>query len=187
MARGPVAQKHKATITYLEMGGPPTHTAPPPAIPHAVVRAHKPPVHFYRYLYDTVGQAYVWVERRRLGDAELRAIIEHEKVEIYVIHVDGVPAGFGELDFRRAGAANIAYFGLMPQFVGRGIGRYFLHQLLKIAWSHDISVLTVNTCTLDHPSALALYQKFGFRPVARRDTVIEAFDAARRGAGASPH
>jgi GNAT superfamily N-acetyltransferase len=169
-----VGEKHRTVITYLEMNAPPARTVPPPALPLAIIRAQNPPVHFYRYLYESVGGPWVWVERRRLDDDALEAIITDERVEIYLVHVDGVPAGFGELDFRAPGRGHLAYFGLVPEYIGRGIGPYFLDQLVHMAWSHEIEQMTVNTCTLDHPSALALYQKSGFAPVARRETVIEA-------------
>ncbi len=166
--------RHKTVITYLEMDARPAREAPPPALPIAIIRAYDPPVHFYRYLYGTVGHDYLWVERRRLTDEELARIIGDERVELYVVHANGVPAGFGEIDLRRDGIGHLAYFGLMPEWIGRGIGPYFLSQLIGIAWDHEIERMTVNTCTMDHPSALALYQKSGFRPVARRDAVIEA-------------
>lgn len=168
---------HPTVVTYLELDHRPSRAVPPPALPVSIVRARQPPVHFYRYLYETVGGGYVWVERRKLDDEALAAIIQDDGVELYVIHVDGVPAGYGELDFRTPGVADLAYFGLIPEFVGRGIGRYFLDQLISIAWSRAIERMTVNTCTLDHPSALPLYQKAGFEPVARRQTVIDTADA----------
>ena len=43
-------------VTYLEMTEPPTHPPPPPpAARHAMLRAERPTVSFYRYLYETVG------------------------------------------------------------------------------------------------------------------------------------
>ncbi|NND48656.1 MAG: GNAT family N-acetyltransferase [Rhizobiales bacterium] len=171
-----MGQKHPTTITSLEMRAPPARAVAPPALPLAIIRAHKPTLHFYRYLYDTVGAPHMWVERHRMTGEELSKILEDEQVEIYVVHIDGVPAGFGELDFRESGTASLAYFGLIPEFVGRGIGPYFLYQLISMAWSRDIERMAVNTCTLDHPSALPLYQKFGFEPISRRDTVIEVPD-----------
>ena len=61
----------------------------------------------------------------------------------------------------------------MPEFLGRGFGRYFLDQLLSLAWQPEIKKVTINTCTLDHPAALPMYQKFGFEPVARSEKELE--------------
>jgi hypothetical protein len=69
----------------------------------------------------------------------------------------------------------------MPSEIGRGAGAYFLHQSIQLCWTKPISTLLVNTCTLDHPRALPLYQKMGFVPYAREDRYIELPD------GFTPH
>lgn len=161
-------------VTFLEMKGKPTSVlAPQPRTKVAILRAENPPVHFYRYLYNTIGEPYFWVDRRKVDDTALATIIQDPGVELYVLHVDGCPAGMAELDFRKKGVANLAYFGLMPEFVGRGLGFFFLHQATQLAWSKPIERFLVNTCTLDHPRALPLYQRVGFVPYAREDRYIE--------------
>jgi len=162
------------TVTFLEMHGRPTAFPPPqPKSKVAILRAETPPVHFYRYLYDTIGEPYWWVDRRKLSDAALAEIIHHPKVELYVLYADGCPAGMAELEFRNPEAAQLAYFGLMPEFVGRKLGYYFVYHAVSIAWSRPISSLLINTCTLDHPRALPLYQRVGFVPYSREDRYIE--------------
>ncbi len=51
-----------------------------------------------------------------------------------------------------------------------------MNQGLEIAWSHAIKRLWLHTCTLDHPSALAFYQRTGFTPYERR---VEVYDDPR--------
>lgn len=161
-------------VTFLEMSAKPS--ALPPPVPRgkvAIIRAAKPPVHFYRYLYNTIGDAYYWVDRRKLSDESLAAIIQDPKEELYVLYVDGNPAGMAELDMREDGVAQLAYFGLMPEAVGKRLGYFFLYQAIINAWSHPITKLLVNTCTLDHPRALPLYQRLGFVAYSREDRYIE--------------
>ncbi len=77
-----------------------------------------------------------------------------------------------ELDFRgMPEVADLAYMGLMPWAIGRGLGRYLLDWAIDCAWQRDPPPqrLTVNTCTLDHPKALAGYQKAGFEVVDRTE------------------
>lgn len=160
-------------VTFLEMLERPSSIAPLPRGKVAIIRAEHPPVHFYRYLYDTIGRDYFWVDRKKVDDRQLAAIVQDSLVELYVLHVDGNPAGMAELDFRRHGIGQLAYFGLMPEFIGRGLGLFFLHQADLLAWSKPIEKLLVNTCTLDHPRALPMYQREGFVPYAREDRYIE--------------
>jgi GNAT superfamily N-acetyltransferase len=161
-------------VTFLEMRTKPA--ALPPPIPRgkvAILRAGHPPLHFYRYLYDTIGDAYFWVDRRKLKEDALAAIVQHPDVELYVLYTDGNPAGMAELDMREPGVGQLAYFGLMPEAVGKRLGYYFLYHAVMNAWSHPITKLLVNTCTLDHPRALPLYQRLGFIPYSREDRYIE--------------
>ncbi len=169
------------TITYLEMTSRP-RLGPPPrpmGTPLALMRAVDPSVAFYRFLYNQVGETWLWWQRRALSDEELAAIIGDDRVEIYVLYVDGVPAGFAELDRRGEPDIDLAYMGLMPSFVGRKLGPYLLHAAIDTAWSHNPHRLTVNTCDLDHPKALALYQRFGFRAYDQKK--VEWTDPRRSG------
>jgi len=178
-----IGRKHKDTqagkrvptvVTFLEMLHHPA--AIPPAQPKrkaALLKAELPPVHYYRYLYDTVGRDYKWVDRKKLSDAALAEILGDPLVELFVLYCDGCPAGMAEFDFRSPDVGQLAYFGLLPEFVGQRLSYFFLYHACMNAWSKPITKLLVNTCTLDHPRALPLYQRLGFVPYAREDRYIE--------------
>lgn len=168
------ARKLSTVVTYLEMRERPksSHYAPA-AAKWALMLAERPTISFYRYLYDTVGEPWLWYERRALGDDALSAVIHDELVDIYVLYADGVPAGFAELDRRKSPDIELAYFGLIPEFVGRGLGPYLLSQAMEEAWSHEPERLWVHTCTLDHPKALAVYQRAGFAPYKQETVEFE--------------
>ena len=161
-------------VTFLEMDArPSTPPRPHPPGKIALLRAETPPVHFYRYLYDTIGKAHYWVDRKKLSDAALKVLLDDPAVHLYVLYADGCPAGMAELDFRSPTTGQLAYFGLMPEYIGRGLGHYFLVQSVLNAWAEPIKKLLVNTCTLDHPRALPLYQRVGFAAYTREDRYIE--------------
>ena len=75
---------------------------------------------------------------------------------------EGVPAGFAELDRRIEGEIELAQFGLMPEFIGQGLGRYFLRWAIDKAWSYGPRRFWLHTDTKDHPGALPNYLKAGF-------------------------
>ncbi len=153
------------TTIELEMRERPTRaTVPIPAGHYAVMRVDKPSCPFYRYLYKRVGEPWLWVDRAKLSDAALEAEIAAEAVEIYVLYASGEPVGYVELDRRPKPDIRIAYFGLAPGYIGRGLGRYLLNWAIDQAWSYGPERLTVSTWSFDHPRALANYQKAGFRP-----------------------
>ena len=161
------------TVTWLDMTSP-DRCSPVPGVlePTAILRAERPTVSFYRYLYDTVGADWNWFTRRRLSDEELAAIIHDDRDEVFVLHVRGVPAGYVELDRRVEGEVEIAYFGLIPEYVGRGFGKYLLAWGLARAWSYRPRRVWLHTCTLDHPRALGVYQRAGLE-VYHREEVQE--------------
>ncbi|MEL6920414.1 MAG: GNAT family N-acetyltransferase [Pseudomonadota bacterium] len=153
------------TITYLRMDTYALPASPKPANVNAVLlAADKPPLHFYRYLYYHVGIHWNWEARLRLTDRELQKLVHVETCEITVLYVDGAPAGFFEVNRANPKVTDLAYFGTMPHIHGLGLGQWFLAQAIEACWSKRPAEVTVNTCTLDHPAALPLYQKMGFRP-----------------------
>lgn len=167
--------KTETTVTFLEMMSHPTTPQPAtPAIKHAIMRATMPTISFYHFLYDAVGAPWQWYERNLLSDGQLSSIIHNQDVEVFVLYIEGVPAGFAELDRRISNDTELAYFGLMPEFLGRGFGPYFLRWAIDQAWSHPATRrVWVHTCTMDHPRALPLYQKAGFSVYAQEIREID--------------
>ena len=121
---------------------------------------------------------YYWIDRKDIPDRALAELIQHPDVQVHIAYVAGVPAGFFELDRRRGGLVEIMYLGLVPDFKGRGLGKWLLSEAIATAWSEPTGRLIVETCTLDAPKALSLYQRFGFVPYAREDKIIEVRDEA---------
>ena len=158
------------TVTYLQMTERPKRPVPPcPVRNFALLHAKEPPVHFFRYLYHEVGKDWYWVEQKWYADDIIADYIRDEKVELHVPYVNGCPAGIMLLDFRTDGIGDLGYFGLIPDFVGLKLGGYLLEVAIDLLWSKGIETATVNTCTLDSPVALGLYQKKGFVPISREN------------------
>jgi GNAT superfamily N-acetyltransferase len=164
MQMGP-ATRVNVTVTFLRMDHAPTTPAPGLEAGFQIIRAQAPSVAFYRYLYNTVGEDYLWWLRRATPDHELAAMLRHKAVAIHTLYAKGEPAGFYELDARTWPDVNLSYFGLMPQMIGQGIGPAFLRAAVDEAWRLGAKGLTVNTCTADHPRALPNYLRAGFRIV----------------------
>jgi GNAT superfamily N-acetyltransferase len=163
------------TITYLEMRARPAgRRFPAPADKLALMRAEDCTVSFYRYLYDAVGTPWLWFERRLYSDPELAALITKPTIEIFVLYVRGVPAGYFELDAAVPRETKLLYFGLIPDFFGRRFGPFMLQAAIDRAWSaRSIERLWLHTSTFDHPKALGVYQRAGFVVYARRPVSFE--------------
>jgi GNAT superfamily N-acetyltransferase len=161
------------TVTFLAMQKPPAHYPPAPLNKQiALLRTKNIPLHFYRYLIDRVGRKWHWVNALREDDATLEAAINKPGRDIRVLYLDGVPSGFFDIRPHLPHSAELGYFGLTERATGKGIGRWFLGAAIEAAWSQGPRRVTVQTCTLDHPAALPLYQKLGFEPVGQSGEVV---------------
>lgn len=161
-------------VTTLEMSRmpgkyPSLHTRSNLAIMHAV----QIPLAFYRFLYSEIGGSHNWYLRKQMNDRKLREILHSPHTRINMLYCDGVPAGFAELNLSNMpGHIELVYFGLCPEFIGRGLGKWFLGQTVQFAWEQKPEKLVVSTDSLDHPNALPNYQKLGFSPVSYKDEAI---------------
>ncbi|MFW5654953.1 MAG: GNAT family N-acetyltransferase [Roseicyclus sp.] len=169
----PAGTEVPVRVTYLEMTEAPRDPAPPLPENVRLEHAEAPPVRFFLAMYDLVGRDYEWRDRIRQAEEDpkaLAAFVGHAGVEMWVAYATGWPHGFFVLDRRQPGSCDLAYFGLVPEAVGKGLGGRLLRIAVARGWSWPgVRRLTVNTCTLDHPRALDLYRKVGFRPIATRD------------------
>jgi len=171
-------EKLQTRITYLEMSNPPGLTPPVPTKPPiALIKATNIQSSFYNFLYEHVGKPHHWEERRNLSDGRIDECVNNSQVEICVLYVDGCPGGFFELDLANTpGHIEIKYLGLIPNYQGLGLGKWFAATAISTAWSHKPEKVTIETNTLDHPAALPLYQKLGFSPVGIGEAEISAWE-----------
>ena len=122
--------------------------------------------------------AYHWWERNELSDEELFAITSHDLVEIHAFYMEGCPAGYVELDRRAGNDIEIAYFGVFPEYQGRGIGPYLLRLGIDQAWVYEPSDFG---CTLaGRQSRRAPLSAFWIE-VYKRKSAISRKDDQRQG------
>ena len=180
---------HAAAIaTFLEMVAPPgpAKSGDHPDITLQPVQGL--PAAAYRDLFRRIGADWLWNSRLRLDDSALSAILGDPAVEIYLPMRDGAPIGMLELDFREMPSVEIAFFGLVPEAIGAGAGRWLMDRALELSWREDVQRVWLHTCTFDHPGALGFYRRSGFVPYARK---LEMFPDPRLDgvlpADAAPH
>jgi len=151
--------------TYLELANPAAlERAPAPGEEARVERLADCPPSFCRWLYTEVGRDYHWRDRLGWGEGEWRARFADPAVSLHLMSVEGAPAGYFELQRHGDGSVEIAYFGLLPAFHGRGLGRRLLTAAAEAAWALGATRVWLHTCTLDDPAALPNYLARGFRP-----------------------
>jgi len=154
----------QVTTWYLSMPSPDRLRAKPVPRPDAtLVQATLPCPEFNAFLYRTVGRDWHWLDRLSWTDEQWRHLAA--SVETWVAYIAGTPAGYFELQTRpdpAVNSVNIGLFGLLPWAIGQGLGGWLLSEAISRSWALGPDVVTVNTCSLDGPHALANYQARGF-------------------------
>ncbi len=166
------AGKIAAVVTHLEMTARPAPRPDPPGA-WTLRRVETPDTNWYRDLYRRVGEEWLWFSRLQMADAGLAAIIQSPLVEVYALVQGGRDEGLLELDFREPGQCELAFFGVTSKLTGSGAGSWLMNRALELAWSRDVARVWVHTCTLDHPAALAFYQRSGFRAFRRQVEIAD--------------
>jgi ribosomal protein S18 acetylase RimI-like enzyme len=179
-ADGAAGRVVSVTTTYLHLPDAgafrPAWSAEPDLL---VMPAREPLPAFYRFLFDAVGRAYHWTGRLAWTDARLRDHLARPAVTLLVLYYRGTPAGYIELDAEADEPdVEVAYFGLIPAFHGRGFGKHLLSHGVRHALAAGAGRVWLHTCTLDGPYALANYRARGFVPY-RTETALEELRPAR--------
>ncbi len=174
------------TTTYLEMNSPSQlRPAPQPEGPFQVMRAEVPCPELNRFLYVSVGAKWIWYGRLVWDRKKWLDYLDRPELETWLGYARGTPAGYFELERQPrsdgAGAADveIVYFGLLPGFIGQGLGGALLTAAIQRAWQMGAGRVWVHTCDLDHPSALANYQARGMTPYKVEQKIEDLPEASR--------
>jgi GNAT superfamily N-acetyltransferase len=153
----------EVTTWYLEMTDP-AQQAPPPAPLDGleIRRAELPSPELSRFLYTAVGGEWFWIDRLGWTWERWHEWVDRPELETWVAYLRGTPAGFAELEIQDD-AVELASFGLLPAFIGRGLGPRLLDAAVRRAWELGRPRVWVHTCSLDGPAALRTYERRGFR------------------------
>ena len=166
--------RYLTTVTHLDMHAPFAPHGLAKALPPNMALEYQPVIalKLYRQLYDAIGRQWHWVNRRDLSPQALTALIHHPTTEIYVLRQQSRMLGFIELNFRAFPQVEIIFIGLTSDYIGRGLGATLLAHGLERIYCRQAERIIIQTCTLDHPSALYLYQKAGFLAYKRNQVTI---------------
>lgn len=161
-----------AVVTVLEMKAMKTA---PPASRDGVILQHvqNPDTGWYRGLFKRVGAPWLWASRLSWDDQTLSDRIHAPRTQIYAVKTKtGEDIGFFELDFFEQEKCEIAFLGIAQEQIGRGIGGWLMQHALSHAFQGGAKTVSIHTCTLDEARALALYRKYGFKPVRRAVEIL---------------
>ncbi len=166
--------KIAAVITHLEMCRPTDSRPVPEPKGVALKRIETPDPAWYRDLFQRVGaRDWLWFSRLNLSDAELTAILHDGHVETWALMARDHAVGLLELDFRTPEECELAFFGVTPDLIGAGAGRFMMNHAVKRAWRNPIKRFHVHTSSLDSPAALPFYRRSGFIAIRQQIEIAD--------------
>ena len=164
----------EVTRTYLEMHAPSDLQAARNDDPLIQITAQPDcSIELFRFLYAEVGKNYHWIDRLPWTDEQISEHLAKPENSIWLMTYEGETAGYFELRKCDDGSTELAYFGLLPAFIGRGLGKHLLTCATAQAWKDGANRIWLHTCTLDDPAALPNYLKRGFKPFKTEKYKIE--------------
>ena len=123
-----------------------------------LVKKIKPDFQLNKFFYKQVGKKHRWIDRLSWSDGKWMNYISNKNLETYIISESNELAGFFELLYNpELKETEISYFGLLEEYIGKGIGGYALSVAIKKSFEKNIRRVWLHTCTLDHPNALKNY------------------------------
>ncbi|HKV42186.1 MAG TPA: GNAT family N-acetyltransferase [Blastocatellia bacterium] len=181
----PEDKQIEVTRTYLQLESPGDFSASAVSDVATVARAVHCPASFYRYLYQEVGRNYHWIDRLVWTDDDIRRHLERTNIGLWVMYHSGAPGGYFELEQHPDGSTEIAYLGLLQDFIGQGLGKYLLSQAVEQARASRPIRIWLHTCSLDGPAAMPNYLKHGFKPFKQETYYTTLAPWERRDLGTS--
>jgi len=117
-----------------------------------------------KFFYKQIGQNHHWIDRLVRDDKKWIDYVSNPNVFTFVLKNNENIAGFFELIYHKNKLEiEIAYFGLLKDFMAKKLGGYMLTEAIKISFSYKAKRVWVHTCSLDHKNALNNYLARGMK------------------------
>ncbi len=116
------------------------------------------------FFYKQIGKEHKWVDRLIWNENQWIEYINNSNVKTYTLQDNNNLAGYFEqiIDQKKL-ECEIAYFGILQDYVGKKLGGYLLSQAIKKSFAVGANRIWVHTCSLDHKNALKNYLSRGMK------------------------
>ena len=124
-----------------------------------------------KFFYKQIGKSHKWVDRLEWNDSNWIKYVSNKNVSTFVLKKKANIVGFFELIYHKdKSEIEIAYFGLLDDYIGEKLGGYMLSEAIKKSFSFNIKRVWVHTCSLDHINALKNYLSRGMK-IFKKETI----------------
>ena len=124
----------------------------------------KPDFQINKFFYKEIGKKHRWIDRLSWTEKNWIAYVSSTEVKTYVLKEYENFIGYFEQIFHNEKTdCEIAYFGVLEEFIGKKYGGYLLSEAIKESFKLGVNRVWVHTCSLDHKHALENYKSRGMK------------------------
>ena len=130
-----------------------------------------PDIELNKFFYKNVGKNHRWVDRLAWNNLKWMSYLENKNVHTFILKLNEELVGYFEVinDFSTS-SSEIAYFGILDDYIGKKFGSYFLSEAIKKCFELNSKKVWVHTCSLDHKHALKNYLNRGMK-IFKEETI----------------
>jgi GNAT superfamily N-acetyltransferase len=151
------------TVFHLEMCGRNAFRPSAARPDFDAVIVDPPDPELNRRFYCSVGYQWEWTDRLSWSQNVWQRYVDRDVLKTFVGKLNGDDVGYFELEIQESGNVEIVYLGLLPEYIGKGLGGTLLSAAVERAWEFSgTERIWVHTCTHDHKHALDNYRARGF-------------------------
>ena len=114
-----------------------------------------------KFFYKQIGKKHQWVDRLIWQDKNWIEYVSNKNLKTFILQKNNDFVGYFELLFNKY-ECEIAYFGILEEFIGNGYGGFLLSEAIRIGFK-NANRIWVHTCSLDHPNAIENYKSRGMK------------------------
>ncbi len=129
-----------------------------------VEKVNPPDFQLNKFFYKEIGKKHWWTDRLSWSDRKWMDYLKNAGVNTYILKQNEDLIGYFEQIFYKDELdCEVAYFGILEEYIGKQLGGYFLSEAIKISFKIGSKRMWVHTCSLDHKNALKNYISRGMK------------------------
>lgn len=114
-------------------------------------------------LFAGVGLPWKWYSRLKWSQEEWDIFLTENRVQTYLAFHKNHLIGYFELERLENNSVEIAFLGLLPEYLGKKLGGYLLSHAIETAWNLNTGRIWLHTCDNDSSTALKNYLARGLK------------------------
>ena len=136
-----------------------------------IEKVNPPNIELNKFFYKNVGKNHRWIDRLSWDNLKWASYLDNNNVLTYVLKLNDELIGYFEtIQDLPNKSSEIAYFGILKDFIGNKFGGYLLSEAIKKCFELNCNKVWVHTCTLDHEHALKNYIDRGMK-IFKQETI----------------